>query len=63
MSLQNIFHFASPIIKRNISNAAIIGTCFKPINPYFGPCFPIPLSLFDTIHPIANHLEYSLEPD
>jgi hypothetical protein len=63
MSLRNFLHFASPIIKRSINEAAIIGAQTKPLTAYFGPRFPIPSSLFDTIHPLVDHLEYGLEPD
>jgi hypothetical protein len=62
-SLQNFLHFASPITKRSIKDAAIIRIQTKPINTYFGPQFPIPPSLYDIIHPLVDHIEYGLEPD
>jgi hypothetical protein len=63
LSLCNFLHFASPIVKRSIKDAAIIGACSKPITVYFGPRFPIPPSLYDTIHPLIDYFEYGLEPN
>jgi hypothetical protein len=62
-TLRNYLRFAAPIVKRSISDATTIGTQSKLINAYFGPRFPIPPELYDTIHPLVDHTEYDMPPD
>jgi hypothetical protein len=60
--LQQFLLFASPIVKHNIKDGAVIGSKSKPIDTYFGP-HPLsnPSQAMGCHHHIFDY--FKLEPD